>query len=67
MSAAITMRIRRRCRAVGRAQSDRGGDSGGVRERFEGSRATKGEAYADAANVLREYLEEWRHPKRQVS
>jgi hypothetical protein len=41
-------------------------ESGQVRERSEGSYETKGEAYADAANVLREYLAEWRPAKWQI-
>jgi hypothetical protein len=41
-------------------------ESGQVRERSEGSYATKGEAYAAAANVLWEYLTEWQPPKWQV-
>jgi hypothetical protein len=42
-------------------------ESGQVRERSEGSYSTKGEAYADAAKVLGEYLANWRPPKWQVS
>ncbi len=42
-------------------------ESGQVRERSDGSDSTKGEAYADAANVLREYLANWHPAKWQVS
>ena len=42
-------------------------DSGQVRERSEASYSTKGDAYLDAAKVLREHLANWRPPKWQVS
>jgi hypothetical protein len=42
-------------------------ESGQPRERSEVSYATKGEAYGDAAKVLREYLTDWRPPNWQVT
>jgi hypothetical protein len=42
-------------------------ESGQPRERSEASYATKGEAYADATKVLREYTAEWQAPKWQVT
>jgi hypothetical protein len=41
-------------------------ESGQPRERSEASYATKGEAYAAATKVLREYIAEWQAPKWQV-
>jgi hypothetical protein len=42
-------------------------ESGQPRERAEVSYATKGEAYADAAKVIREYTTEWRDSKWKVT